>query len=222
MKTNPSIFKKKILIVDDHSVVRKGIAGLVESQPDLEVTLQLKTAEQLLEILDTVAADLMIVDISLPGMNGIELVKNVIFQKPDQKILILSRHEESTYAERALRAGARGYVMKFEASEMLLNAVRKVLKGGLYISEEISEKLLLSALQGKKDVLSSPVEILSDRELEVFELIGNGMSTAEIAEQLHLAQKTIETYRSRIKDKLNYKNSTELMFNAVKWVESEF
>lgn len=222
MPANQSIFKKKVLIVDDHSVVRKGIMGIIESEKDLEVSRQLETAEQLLEILDTVVADLMIIDISLPGMNGIELVKNVIFQKPDQKILILSRHEESIYAERALRAGAKAYVMKFEASEVLLKAIRKVLKGGLYVSEEMSEKLLLNTLQGKKDILSSPVEVLSDRELEVFELIGKGMSSNEIAEQLHLSAKTIETYRSRIKDKLNFKNSTELMFNAVKWVESEF
>lgn len=222
MAPNQSIFKKKVLIVDDHSVVRKGITGILELEKDLEVTHQLETAEQLLEIIDTVAVDLMIVDISLPGMNGIELVKNVIFQKPDQKILILSRHEESIYAERALRAGAKAYVMKFEASEVLVKAIRKVLNGGLYVSEELSEKLLLNTLQGKKEVLSSPLEVLSDRELEVFELIGKGMSSNEIALQLHLSPKTIETYRSRIKDKLNFKNSTELMFNAVKWIESEF
>lgn len=222
MTTNQSIFKKKVLIVDDHSVVRKGITGIIESERDLEVSCQLETAEQLLEILDTVVADLMIIDISLPGMNGIELVKNVIFQKPDQKILILSRHEESIYAERALRAGAKAYVMKFEASEVLLKAVRRVLNGGLYVSQEISEKLLLNALKGKKEMFASPVEVLSDRELEVFELIGKGLSSNEIARQLHLSPKTIETYRSRIKDKMNYKNATELMFNAVKWVENEF
>lgn len=222
MAPNQSIFKKKILIVDDHSVVRKGVTGIIESEKDLEVFRQLETAEQLLEIVGSVAADLMIIDISLPGMNGIELVKNVIFQKPDQKMLILSRHEEFIYAERALRAGARGYVMKFEASDVLIKAVRKVLNGGLYVSEEISEKLLINALQGKKEVLSSPVEVLSDRELEVFELTGKGMSSNEIAAQLHLSPKTIETYRSRIKDKLNFKNANELMFNAVKWVESEF
>lgn len=220
--TNQSIFKKKILIVDDHPVVRKGVKGIIQSESNLEVTYQLETAEQLLEILDEVDVDLMIIDISLPGMNGIELVKNVIFRKPDQKILILSRHEESIYAERALRAGAIGYVMKFEASEVLLKAIRKLLNGRLYVSEEISEKLLLNALQEKKDILSSPVEALSDRELEVFELTGHGMSTTEIATQFHLSPKTIETYRSRIKDKLNFKNATELMFNAVKWVESEF
>ncbi|MDX1642095.1 MAG: response regulator transcription factor [Balneolaceae bacterium] len=222
MATNQSKFRKRILIVDDHAVVRKGVIGIIESEGDLEVTFQFETAEQLLERLDDVEADVMIIDISLPGMNGIELVKNVIFQRPDQKILILSRHEESIYAERALRAGAKGYVMKFEAGEVLLKAIRKVLSGRLYVGEEIGEKLLLSALQGKKDMLSTPVEVLSDRELEVFELIGKGMSSSDIAAQLHLSPKTIETYRSRIKDKLNFKNATELMFNAVKWVESEF
>ena len=221
MKTRQVTLTKNILIVDDHSMVRKGIASIIESEADLKVVTQLETAEKLLEHLGEQDIDLMIVDISLPGMNGIELVKNIIFQNPDQKILILSRHEETIYAERALRAGAKGYVMKFESGEILLKAVRKILNGGLYVSEEISEKLLTSALHGKKDVLSSPIEVLSDRELEVFELIGKGMCTGDIAEQLHLAQKTIETYRSRIKDKLNYKNSTELMFNAVKWVESE-
>lgn len=222
METEKSSFKKKILIVDDHSMVRKGIAAIIESANDLEVVLQLETAEQLLEQLKALDVDLMIVDISLPGMNGIELVKHVIFQKPNQKILILTRHEEFTYAERALRAGANGYLTKMESPELLLKAIHKVLNGGLFVSEEISEKLLLSTLHGKKDILSSPFEILSDRELEVFELIGRGLSSNEIAKQLHLAIKTIETYRSRIKEKMNYKNSTELMFNAVKWVEGEF
>lgn len=222
MATNQSILKKRILIVDDHSVVRKGVTGIIESESDLEVAYQFETAEQLLKRLDEIAADLMIIDISLPGMNGIELVKNVIFQRPDQKILILSRHEESIYAERALRAGAKGYVMKFEASEVLLKGIRKVLNGSLFVSDEISEKLLLNALQGKKEFRSSPVELLSDRELEVFELIGKGMSSSEIAAKLHLSPKTIETYRSRIKDKLDIRNSTELIFSAVKWVESKF
>lgn len=221
METKNAISTKKVLIVDDHSMVRKGITSILESEPDLKVAEQLENAEKLLEKLDKLDVELMIIDISLPGMNGIELVKNIIFQNPDQKILMLSRHEESIYAERALRAGAKGYVMKFESSEILLKAVRKILNGGLYVSEDISEKLLTSALVGKRDVLSSPVETLSDRELEVFELIGKGLCTGEIATQLHLAQKTIETYRSRIKEKMNFKNATELMFNAVKWVESE-
>jgi DNA-binding NarL/FixJ family response regulator len=215
-------YKKRILIVDDHPMMRRGLASTIESELGYEVAYQLETAEQVLEKLEDNAIDLMIVDVSLPGMNGIELVKNVIFQKPNQKILVVSRHEESLYAERALRAGAKGYVMKFENSETLLGAVRKILRGGIYVSEEISEKLLMNAMQGKKEAVSSPVDVLSDRELEVFELIGRGKSSNEIADQLHLASKTIETYRSRIKEKLSFKNSTEMMYHAVKWVENEY
>ncbi|MCC5913378.1 MAG: response regulator transcription factor [Balneolaceae bacterium] len=217
--SNP--FKKRFMIVDDHPMMRRGLTSVLESESGYEVTTQLERAEEVMDALTENEYDLMIIDISLPGMNGIELVKNVAFQKPDQKMMIISRHEESLYAERALRAGAKGYVMKFESSEVLLKAVKKVLNGGIYVSEEVSEKLLMSAMSGKKALLDSPVEILSDRELEVFELIGRGKSSSEIAEQLHLVVKTIETYRSRIKEKLDFKNSTELVFHAVKWVESE-
>lgn len=212
---------KKIIIVDDHPMMRKGLASTLETEPGFEISAQLERAEDAIDRVEKVKPDLIIVDISLPGMNGIELVKNLHFQYPDLKVLVVSRHEESLYAERALRAGAKGYVMKFESSDVLLKAVRKVLNGGIHVSEEISEKLLLSAMTGKSTGLESPVELLSDRELEVFELIGRGKSSKEIAEQLHLAVKTIETYRSRIKEKLDLKNSTELVFHAVKWVESD-
>ena len=214
-------FKKQIIIVDDHPMMRKGLASSIEAEPGYEIVGQFERAEEVLNQIDTLEPDLMIVDVSLPGMNGIELVKNLIFQYPDLKILVVSRHEESLYAERALRAGAKGYVMKFESSDILMKAVRKVLLGGIYVSEEISEKLLMNAMSGKSTVTESPVDLLSDRELEVFELIGRGRSSNEIADQLHLAVKTIETYRSRIKEKLNFKNSTELVFHAVKWVENE-
>jgi DNA-binding NarL/FixJ family response regulator len=214
-------FKKQIIIVDDHPMMRKGLASSIEAEPGYEIVGQFERAEEVLNQIDSLEPDLMIVDVSLPGMNGIELVKNLIFQYPDLKILVVSRHEESLYAERALRAGAKGYVMKFESSDILMKAVRKVLLGGIYVSEEISEKLLMNAMSGKSTVTESPVDLLSDRELEVFELIGRGRSSNEIADQLHLAVKTIETYRSRIKEKLNFKNSTELVFHAVKWVENE-
>jgi DNA-binding NarL/FixJ family response regulator len=213
-------FSKRIVIVDDHPMMRKGLASTLEAEPGYEVIAQLERAEDLINQAESLNPDLIIADVSLPGMNGIELVKNLIFQNPGLKILVVSRHEESLYAERALRAGAMGYVMKFESSDVLMKAVKKVLRGGIFVSEEISEKLLMSAMSGKPAVAESPVEILSDRELEVFELIGRGKSSNEIADQLHLAVKTIETYRSRIKEKLNFKNSTELVFHAVKWVES--
>lgn len=215
-------FKKSIIIVDDHPIMRKGLVSTLEAEHGYEVTRQFEKAEDLLKALNQMGKlpDLIIADVSLPGMNGIELVKSIIFQYPEQLILVISRHEESLYAERALRAGAKGYIMKFEPSDVFLKAVRKVLKGSIYVSEEINEKLLMNAMSGKKTVIQSPVEILSDRELEVFELIGKGKSSNEIADQLHLAVKTIETYRSRIKEKLDLKNSTELVFHAVKWVES--
>lgn len=216
-----SSLKNKILIVDDHPMMRKGLASTLEGEPGLEVSFQTDRAEEALDILDDHEFDLLIIDVSLPGMNGIELVKNVVFQKPGVKILVVSRHDESLYAERSLRAGAKGYVMKFEPSETILKAVWKVLNGGIYVSEAMNEKLLLGAMQGKHEEYDSPVDILSDRELEVFELIGRGKSSNEIAEQLHLAAKTVETYRSRIKEKLSFKNATEMMFHAVKWVDSE-
>lgn len=212
---------KQILIVDDHPMMRRGLTDTLESEPGFEVVLQLERAEQVLDVMDDYELDLMIIDVSLPGMNGIELVKNVIFQNSDQKILVISRHEESLYAERALRAGAKGYIMKFEPSDVLLKAVKKVIGGGIYVSEELNEKLLMNAMHGKKDPDASTIDLLSDRELEVFELIGHGKSSTEIAEQLHLAAKTVETYRSRIKEKMDFKNSTEMIFHAVKWVENE-
>jgi DNA-binding NarL/FixJ family response regulator len=212
---------KKIIIIDDHPLVRKGLVETLESEQGLEVVAELERAEETELAVKKYQPDLLLVDISLPGMNGIELVKNLIFQNSDQKILVISRHEESLYAERALRAGAKGYIMKFESCDTLIKAVRKVLNGGIYVSEDISEKLLMNAMSGKKNAFETPVDILSDRELEVYELIGKGKSNNEIAEQLHLAVKTIETYRSRIKDKMNFKNSTALVFHAVKWVENE-
>jgi len=211
---------KRIVIVDDHPIMKKGLANTMEAEPGFEVVAQFDNAEDLINQIEPLNPDLIIADVSLPGMNGIEMVKNLVFQNPDLKILMVSRHEESLYAERALKAGAKGYVMKFESSEVLMKAVYKVLRGGIFVSEEISEKLLLSAMTGKPTSMDSLVDVLSDRELEVFELIGRGRSSNEIAEQLHLAVKTIETYRSRIKDKLNYKNSTELVYQAVKWVGS--
>ena len=213
--------KKKIIIVDDHPIMRKGLVSTLETEQGYEVTAQFERAEDAILAISEDKPDLLIVDISLPGMSGLELIKNVIFQDSKQKMLVISRHEESIYAERSLRAGAKGYMMKFESSEIFLKAVRKVLNGGIYVSDEIADKLLMSAMSGVKPVLNSPVDILSDRELEVFELIGRGKSSNEIADQLHLAVKTIETYRSRIKEKMDFKNSTVLVVHAVKWIESE-
>jgi DNA-binding NarL/FixJ family response regulator len=212
---------KQILVVDDHPMMRKGLVSALESEPGYEVVVQLDRAEDVLMVLDDYQLDLIVADVSLPGMNGIELVKNVLFQKPDMKIVVVSRHDEALYAERALRAGAKGYIMKYESSDTLLAAIRKIFNGGIYISDDMNKKLLMGMMQGKMEIDESPIQVLSDRELEVFELIGQGKSSAEISKQLHLAAKTIETYRSRIKDKLGYKNATEMMFQAIKWIENE-
>jgi len=215
-------FKKQVVIVDDHPVMRKGLAQTLETDPIFEVIEQLDRGEELIQKMDDLNADLVIVDVSLPGMSGLELVKHIISQKDDQKVLVVSRHDESLYAERVIRAGAKGYVVKLEAGDVLLKAVRKVLNGGIYVSEEVSERLLMGMAKGQKEVMESPIEKLSDRELEVFELTGKGNSTREIAEKLHLSVKTVESYRARIKTKLNLENATELMVHAVKWVETEY
>lgn len=214
-------FRKRIVIVDDHPLMRKGLALSLESDPTFEIAGQLDRGEELIQKLNTLNPDLIIIDISLPGMSGLELVKHIISQKDDQKILVVSRHDESLYAERVIRAGAKGYIMKLEAGEVLLKAVRKVLNGGIYVSDKVSERLLMGMARGQKEKMESPIESLSDRELEVFELTGRGNSTREIAEKLHLSVKTVESYRARIKTKLNLENATELMVHAVKWVESE-
>lgn len=213
---------KDIVLVDDHPLLRKGLARTIETEADLNVIAQVDTAEAALEEIENVNPDLAIVDISLPGMSGMELIKHLQSRAPDVEILVVSRHDETLYAERCIRAGARGYVMKQEASDDIVTAIRKVLNGRIFVSEDINERLLQSMAEGGRErVMQSPLEVLSDRELEVFELTGKGGSTREIAEQLHLSVKTIESYRARIKNKLNFDSANELMKHAVQWVESE-
>lgn len=213
--------KKQIIIVDDHPLMRKGLAMIINSEPDLEVSGQASKAEEALNAMDKLNPDMIIVDVSLPGMSGLELTKHMLAIKPDMLILVVSRHDEALYAERAIRAGARGYVMKMVAGEEILKAIRRVLNGGIYVSDEINDRLLVGMASGHKQLNQSPLEVLSDRELEVFELTGRGLGTREIAERLYLSVKTVESYRARIKNKLNLNNATELMLHAVQWVEGE-
>jgi len=201
--------------------MRKGLGLTLDAEPDLTVCGQAADAEEALAMLDSVEPDLAIVDISLPTMGGLELIKHMQALYPDMRTLVVSRHDETLYAERAIRAGARGYVMKLEAGNLIVKAVRRVLSGGIYVSEEINERLLLGLVSGRPQLTQSPLEVLSDRELEVFELTGRGLGTREIAERLHLSVKTVESYRARIKDKLSLKSASELMQHAVQWVESE-
>jgi DNA-binding NarL/FixJ family response regulator len=212
--------KNRIFIVDDHPIVRKGLTQLINQEPDLTVCGEAENAEIALEFLKKVKPDLTIVDISLRGIDGIELTKLIRARFENIPVLVVSMHDESLYAERALRAGARGYIMKQEAIEKMMEAIRKVLRGELYVSERVSANIVKRFVDGKAEGVSSPEELLSDREMEVFQLIGQGFGTRQIADQLHVSVKTVETYRANIKEKLNLKNATELMKHAVHWIES--
>lgn len=212
--------KNRIFIVDDHPIVRKGLTQLINQEPDLTVCSEAENAEIALELLKKVKPDLAIVDISLRGIDGIELTKLIRARFENIPVLVVSMHDESLYAERALRAGARGYIMKQEAIEKMMEAIRKVLRGELYVSERVSANIVKRFVDGKAEGVSSPEELLSDREMEVFQLIGQGFGTRQIADQLHVSVKTVETYRANIKEKLNLKNATELMKHAVHWIES--
>jgi DNA-binding NarL/FixJ family response regulator len=211
-----------IILVDDHPLLRKGLARTIEKEPALNVVGQMDSAEETLGAIEDLAPDLAVVDISLPGMSGMELIKHLQSRMPEVQILVVSRHDETLYAERCIRAGARGYVMKQEAGDDIVHAIQRVLDGRIFVSDTINERLLQSMAEGGRErVMQSPLEVLSDRELEVFELTGHGASTREIAERLHLSVKTVESYRARIKNKLNFDSANELMKHAVQWVEGE-
>ena len=211
----------KIIIIDDHPLMRKGLALTLESETGLQVVGQAEDAEAGLEMVENLKPDLVIVDISLPGMSGLEMIKHLTVVHPEIKTLVVSRHDEILYAERAIRAGAKGYVMKLVAGEVIVKAVRRILNGGIYVSEDINERLLMGMASGRSTLSQSPLDVLSDRELEVFESIGRGLATREIAERLHLSVKTVESYRARIKTKLNLQTAAEVMQHAVQWVENE-
>lgn len=213
---------ESIVIVDDHPLVRKGLAMSLDQEVNLEVCGQAATAEEGLELIDEKDPDLAILDISLPGMSGLDMVKQLQSRDPEQLILVLSRHDEKLYAERLIRAGARGYVMKLEGTEVIIQAIREVLGGRIFLSDEINDRLLRSVAEGgSASVGEAPINTLSDREIEVYELIGRGLGTREIAERLDISIKTVESYRSRIKKKLNITNASQLVRHAVRWVEDK-
>ncbi|GAB5519785.1 MAG: response regulator transcription factor [Rhodothermales bacterium] len=211
----------RIYLVDDHPLMRQGLALTIDTHPDFEVVGQAASAEEALENIDQKNPDVAILDISLPGMSGLELVKHLTAMRSQMPVLVVSRHDEALYAERVIRAGARGYVMKMEAGEVIVEALQKVISGGVYVSDEVHNRLLMGMLSGRKPGVLSPLDELSDRELEVFELTGQGHNTRVIAERLHLSVKTVESYRSRIKEKLNLSTATELMQRAVQYVETQ-
>lgn len=213
--------KARILVVDDHPLMRKGLALAIEEDPELEVVGQAADAEEALAVFSSLNPDMAVIDISLPGMSGLELIKHLMAIREDLLVVVVSRHDEALYAERAVRAGARGYVMKLEAGEKIVEALRHVRKGGVFLSEDVKDRMLFGAALGAKTPSQSPLEVLSDRELEVFEMTGRGRATREIAERLHLSVKTVESYRARIKNKLNLTTAAELMQHAVQWVQGE-
>jgi DNA-binding NarL/FixJ family response regulator len=207
----------RIMIVDDHALVRHGLGQLISGEPDLEVCAQAATMDEAMDLLST-NPDLIVVDISLKEGSGIELIKQIKVKHPDVHMLVSSMHDESLFAERALHAGAKGYINKQESTDKVLDAIRHVLDGHIYLSPKMTDRLLHGVVEGQKIPETSSIEKLSDRELQVFELIGQGMSTRQIANQLHLSVKTIETHREHIKSKLNLKNGAELSRHAVRWV----
>src|SRR5471032_922741 len=213
--------KSKILLVDDHPLVREWLANLINEQSDLHVCGEASNAPQAFEIIGVEKPDIVIVDISLEGGSGIELIKNIKSAHPDVAMIVLSMHDESLYAERALRAGARGYIMKREATKKILQAIRAVLGGKLYISDKISDAMAEKFVDGRPAPAASPVEQLSDRELEVFQLLGRGYSTRQIADHLRVGFKTVQTYSARLKEKLKLDNITQLLHEAIRWHESQ-
>jgi len=213
--------RARVLLVDDHAVVRFGISQLINGQPDLEVCGEEEDASRALTAVERLKPDLVIADLSLKDSSGLELIRNLKARHPRLPILVLSVHDESVYAEVAFRAGALGYLMKQEALDKVLEAVRRVLKGSVYVSDAMAVKLLQKQLQGPVRGQSSPEDLLSDREIEVFQLIGQWKTTRQIAQELHLSVKTIEYYREQIKRKLNLKSAAELTQHATAWCQRD-
>ncbi len=208
---------KRVLLVDDHPIVRQGMAALIAQETDLEVCGEANDPDEGLERIEKLQPDAVVSDLSFGGLSGIEFIKDVKARFPRLPILILSMHDEAHYADRALRAGAMGYIMKQAGGPRVIDAIRQVISGQIYLSPEVTTQLVRTAIDGGGEQTASPIDQFSDRELEVFALIGQGMSTREIAKKLHLSTKTIDSHRSKIKTKLNLRNSTELVHHAIRW-----
>lgn len=213
--------KTRVLLVDDHAVVRFGIAQLINRQADMMVCGEEEDASRALGSIAALKPNLVIADISLRDSSGLELMRNIKAQYASLPVLVVSAHDESIYAEIAFRAGALGYLMKEEALDKVITAIRRVLSGAIYVSDSLAAKMLQQQIRGQTNINESPVKSLSDRELEVFQLIGQWKTTREIADELHLSVKTIEYYREQIKRKLSLKNAAELTQRATSWVGRE-
>ena len=212
--------KTRILIVDDHPIVKQGLAALINHESDLVVCGQAEDSHEAIKAVRELNPNMAIIDITLKETSGLELIKDIHAQYPNLPVLALSMHDENLYAERSLRAGAMGYIMKQEATENVIEAIRRILRGEIYVSERMAGKMVRKLVTGQTETSSSQVDSLSDRELEVFSLIGRGHGTRQISERLHLSVKTIETYRAHIKDKLNLADAAELLQYAIQWVNT--
>ncbi len=213
--------KSKVFVVDDHPIVRQGLALMINRESDLLVCGEAEDARTAMQSITTAKPDILVVDISLNGPDGLDLLKNIRMRYPSLPVLILSMHDESVYAERALRAGAQGYIMKQEATEKVLVALRRILSNEIYVSERIANRMLQRYIGNPTAGGPSSIADLTDRELEVFRLIGEGHSTRKIAEDLHISVKTVESYQAHIKEKLSLRSGRELVQHAIQWNISE-
>ena len=213
--------RNKIFLIDDHPIVRQGLALLINREMDLEVCGDAEGAPSALSALEMAGPDLIILDISLNGPDGLDLLKTIRLNDPHVPVLVLSMHDEATYAERSLRAGANGYIMKQEATDRVLIAIRRILGGEVYLSDRLTNKMLQQIVRGTDPVKQSPISQLSDRELEIYRLIGSGHATRQIAEELHISVKTVESYQAHIKVKLSLRSARELVQHAIEWTVTE-
>ncbi|HWA25837.1 MAG TPA: response regulator transcription factor [Lacunisphaera sp.] len=218
-KTSKSPAKHRILLVDDHPITRQGVAVLINQEEDLEVIGEADSAPAAIALLQKQPADLAIIDITLKTTNGIELMKHIRVLAPDMPVLVMSMHDEGVYAERAMRAGARGYIMKQEASSRVLTAIRTVLSGELHLSDRMKERMLHRLVSNRKEEVRFSIDTLSDREMEVFQLIGDGFSTRQVAAKLNLSVKTIDSYREHLKLKLQLESGKDLVRYAIQWMK---
>jgi len=211
--------KKRVFLVDDHPIMRQGLTQLINHEPDLVVVGEANDAHAALEGILHTTPDLVVIDISLPGKNGLELIKDIRAHIRNVALLVHSMHDEGLYVERVLRAGAQGYIMKQEGARKVIEAVRKVLTGEIYVSQAMSGKIL-EIFSGRRPTSQDPVESLSDRQFEIFQMIGQGKGTRAIAEELNVSVKTVDAHRANIKDKLHLASGVELVRYAVRWVEN--
>ena len=213
--------KRKVFLVDDHPLVREWLTNLINQQPDLAVCGETESAPRALQAIAAAQPEVAIVDISLKDSSGIELIKNLKLSHPDVAVLVLSMHDESLYAERALRAGAKGYIMKRETTRKVIEGIRQILDGKVFVSDSVKETLALRLVENKTQTPRTPVEQLSDRELEVFEMLGQGLGTRQIADALRVSIKTVQAFCACTKQKLNVGSATELLRQAIRWNESK-